>query len=79
MKAARDTNDNDDPGKYIENIYRNSAYPDEMHLLITQAAAVVAGKCFRVKFTALQRAFSPCVTIKMVKQRVLSTLAQSFT
>lgn len=64
----------------LTNIYSNSAYMDEMHLLIMQtAAAVVAGKCFRVKFTALQRAFSHCITIKMVKQRVLSTLARSFT
>lgn len=37
------------------------------------------GKRFRVKFMALQRTFSHCITIKMVKQRVLSTLTQNFT
>ena len=63
----------------LTNIYRNSAYTDEMHLLIMQAVAVVPGTCFRVKLTALQRAFSRCIAIKMVKQRVLSTLAQSST
>lgn len=44
----------------LTNIYRNSAYTDEMHSLIMQAVTVIAGECFRVKFTALQRAFSPC-------------------
>lgn len=67
------------PESTLTNIYRNTAYTDEMSLLITQAAALVAGKWFRAKFTAPQRAFSPCITIKMVKWRLLSTLAQSFT
>lgn len=49
------------------NIYRKSAYTDEMYLQIMQPAAVVARKCFRVKYTALQRAFFHCVTIKIVK------------
>lgn len=61
----------------LTNIHRNSVYTDEMHSLIMQAVAVVAGECFRVKSTALQRAFSPCVTMKMVKKRVLSIITQS--
>lgn len=32
----------------LTNIYRNSAYTDEMHSLIMQAAAVVAVEYFRV-------------------------------
>lgn len=37
----------------LTNIYRNNAYADKIYLLTIQAAAVVAGKCFRVKFAAL--------------------------
>lgn len=56
----------------MTNIYRNSAYTDELHSLIMQA--VVAGECFRVQFTALQRALSPCFILKMVQKGVLSTI-----
>lgn len=61
------------------NIHRSSAYTDEVHLLIMQAAAGIAGECYRVKCAVLQRPFFPCVSNKMVTQRALSTLAQSFT
>lgn len=65
-------------GNTLTNIYRNSAYTDEMHSLIMQAVAVVAGQSFRVQFTALQKALSPCVIMKMVEKRVLSIIAQIF-
>lgn len=54
----------------LTNIYRKSAYIDEMYLQIMQADAVVARKCFRVKHTALQCAFSHCVTITVVNIRI---------